>query len=144
MQNEEWEGLIHYVETNHLNKPEDYVTMEKLRQSLKVDRRVSLREILEMIFGRIPYLKTRQELLEEEFDRFDSRYMPQESLFTDAKTVFTAYLTDTEYRNLVDSRQYARLNVHPNGTAWFRLTDELRKLIPDYIKDNVSFNKFAI
>ena len=33
------------------NKPEDYFDLDKLRKSLKLDRRLSLREILEKIFG---------------------------------------------------------------------------------------------
>jgi len=140
----DWDTLIPYIESHHFNKPEDFITLEKLRNSLKVDRRVSLREILEVIFNLTPYIKTKQELLEDEFDRFDSRFMPGEDLFSDAKTVFSAYLTDTEYRHMIDTRQYAHLNNHPNGPAWFNLTNELRKIIPEYIKDNVSLNKFAI
>lgn len=139
----DWEGVLPYVEEHHFNKPEDYITLEKLRLALKMDRRVTLREILEKIYNLIPYIKTKQELLEDEFERFDSRYMPPENLFSYAKTVFVAYLTDAGFRNLVDTRHYAQLHLHPNGAAWFYLTDELRRTIPDYIKDNVSFNKFA-
>ncbi len=140
----DWDTLIPYIEATHFNKPEDFITLEKLRNSLKVDRRVSLREILEVIFNLAPYIKNKQELLEEEFDRFDSRFMPGEDFFSDVKTVFTAYLDDSNYRHYIDTHQYAMLNNHPNGSAWFRLTDELRKIIPEYIKDYVSLNKFAV
>jgi type I restriction enzyme R subunit len=140
----DWDTVIPYVEKHHLNKPEDYVTLEKLRNALKLDRRASLREILEMIFNLIPYIKSRQELLEEEFDRFDSRFMPNEDLVSSARTVFISYITDPSYRKIVDEKTYSQMNMHPNGYAWKKLTNELKKLIPEYIKDNVSFNKFAL
>jgi len=35
-----------------------------------VDRRLSVREILEKVFGRIPGFKSRDELLDDEFQKF--------------------------------------------------------------------------
>lgn len=138
-----WDELIEYIEKNVLNKPEEYFTLEKLRQSIHIDRRISLREIIEKIFGIIPYFKTKEELLEEEFDKFDSRYLPKEEYFEYAKTVFKAYILDDEFRRIVDNRNFAMLNISPYGEAFKRLPADLRKAIPEYIKDNVPLNKFV-
>ncbi|MBF0377266.1 MAG: DEAD/DEAH box helicase family protein [Desulfamplus sp.] len=138
-----WEELLDYVEKNILDKPEEYYTLEKLRSSVHVDRRISLREIIEKIFGLIPYFKSKDELLDEEFDKFDSRYLPKKEYFDYAKTVFKAYLLDIEFRHIVDKGNFALLNVTPYGEAFKRLPPELRKAIPEYIKDFVPFNKFA-
>lgn len=138
-----WDELIDYIEKNVFNKPEEYFTLEKLRQSIHIDRRITLREIIEKIFGVIPYFKTKDELLEEEFDKFDSRYLPKEEYFEYAKTVFKAYILDFEFRQIIDSGNFARLNISPYGEAFKKLPAELRKAIPEYIKDNVPLNKFV-
>ncbi|MBN1638333.1 MAG: DEAD/DEAH box helicase family protein, partial [Ignavibacteriales bacterium] len=65
-----WEKLIDYVNQNVMNKPEDYFTIEKLRKASGVDRRISMREIIEKAFGRITSFKSKDELLEEEFNKF--------------------------------------------------------------------------
>jgi type I restriction enzyme R subunit len=139
----EWEELLAHIEKNILDKPDEYFTLERLRNAAQVDRRISLKEIVEKIFGMIPYFKTKEELLDEEFDKFDSRYLPKEEYFSYAKTVFKAYILDSKFRQIIDNKNFADLNVSPYGDAFKRLTPELRRLIPEYIKDCVSLNKFA-
>jgi len=72
------ESIIKYIEEKVFDKPEEFFNLEKLRKSIRVDRRVSLREIVEVIFGLKPYFMTKDELLDEEFEKFDSRYLPDE------------------------------------------------------------------
>lgn len=138
-----WEELIDFVEKNIMDKPEEYFTLEKLRASVHADRRISLKEIIEKIFGLIPYFKTKNELLDEEFDKFDSRYLPKEEYFNYARTVFKAYILDSEFRDIIDKGNFSYLNVSPYGQSFKKLSPELRKAIPDYIKDFVPLNKFA-
>ena len=102
-----------------------------------------MKEIIEKILGIIPYFKTRDEILEEEFDKFDSRYLPKEEYFEYAKTVFKAYILDSEFRQIIDSGNFAILNLSPYGEAFKKLPPELRKIIPEYIKDNVPLNKIV-
>lgn len=139
----EWDELLNYIENNILNKPEDFFTLEKLRKSINIDRRITMREIIEKILGIIPYFKTKDELLEEEFDKFDSRYLPKEEYFTYAKTVFKAYILDAEFRAIIDNKHFALLNISPYGEAFKKLPPELRSAIPEYIKDFVTLNNFA-
>lgn len=138
-----WDELMAYLEKHVLDKPDEYFTLEKLRSSIQIDRRVSMREIIEKIFGMIPYFKTKNELLDEEFDKFDSRYLPKEEYFTYAKTVFKAYILDAEFRAIIDNKDFALLNISPYGEAFKKLPPELRSAIPEYIKDFVPLNKFA-
>lgn len=142
-ENEQWDELMEYLEKHILDKPEEYFNLEKLRKSIHIDRRVSMREIIEKIFGLIPYFKTKDELLDEEFDKFDSRYLPKEEYFSYAKTVFKAYILDAEFRAIIDNKNFALLNVSPYGEAFKKLPPELRKAIPEYIKDFVPLNKFV-
>ena len=139
----EWDELMAYLEKHVLNKPEEYFTLEKIRSSIQIDRRVSMREIIEKIFGMIPYFKTKNELLDEEFDKFDSRYLPKEEYFTYAKTVFKAYILDADFRAVLDKKDFALLNISPYGEAFKKLSPELRIAIPEYIKDFVPLNMFV-
>lgn len=139
----EWDELMAYLEKHVLDKPEEYFTLEKLRSSIQIDRRVSMREIIEKIFGMIPYFKSKNELLDDEFDKFDSRYLPKEEYFSYAKTVFKAYILDAGFRAIIDNKDFALLNISPYGEAFKKLTPELRNGIPEYIKDFVPLNKFA-
>ena len=66
----QWDRAIDYVNQEVFDKPEEYYTLAKLRQAAAVDRRVTLREILEKVFDLIPRFKSRDELLEEEFAKF--------------------------------------------------------------------------
>ncbi len=139
----DFEAIEQYIINNIFDKPEEYYDINKLRNSVKIDRRLSLKEIIEKIFGFIPYFKTKDELLDEEFDKFDSRYLPNEEYFSYAKDFFKSYITDTEFRDIIENKKYALLNTNPNGEVFRKLPQELRFTIPEYIKDNVSLNKFV-
>jgi type I restriction enzyme R subunit len=139
-----WVEILAYIERNVLNRPEDYFTLEKLRASINIDRRITMREILEKILGLIPCFKTRDELLDDEFDKFDSRHLPEEQYVPHAKAFFKAYIEDAEFRVIIDQGNFTLLNVSPHGDAFRRLSPELRALIPEYIKDNVPLNNFVI
>lgn len=140
---EKWDALTAYIEKVHFDKPKEYFNLEKLRKAVQVDRRVSLREMLALIFGQIPYLKNREELLDDAFDRFDARVMPPEALVNPARSVFKAYLTDAEFRQIIDNRNYANLFVHPTGQDYLTLPEDLRHRIVEYIRDEVPLNQFV-
>ncbi len=142
MEQNDLDAIEQYIVNNIFNKPEEFYNLEKLRNSMKVDRRLSLREIIEKVFGFIPYFKSKDELLEDEFDKFDSRYLPEEKVFDYAKNYFKSYITDPEFRAIIEQKKYALLNTNPNGNVFRQLPPELRVLIPEYIKDNISLNQF--
>ncbi|MDD5015721.1 MAG: DEAD/DEAH box helicase family protein, partial [Atribacterota bacterium] len=83
------------------NKPEDYFDLDKLRKSLKLDRRLSLREILEKIFGKIKKFKTKDELLEEEVNKFISIYHPENKFIYIIREFIKAYILDAELRKII-------------------------------------------
>jgi type I restriction enzyme R subunit len=143
----QWDRVIDYVNREVFDKPEEYYTLDKLRQAAAVDRRLTLREILEKIFGLIPRFKSRDELLEEEFAKFIADRKPEEVRAVPAiRNFFKAYATSNELRHIIDSRDFAYLNTHPAFTASdFRAVPEkYRALIPEYVTDYVSLNQFTL
>ncbi len=142
----QWDRVIDYVNQQVFNQPAEFYTLEKLRQAAAVDRRLTLREILEKIFGLIPRFKSKNELLEEEFVKFVADYKPQEAEAVPAmKTYFKAYATDGRIRHIIDHKEYADLATNPvfSMKDFKAVPDKYRALIPDYIKDYVSLNQFA-
>jgi type I restriction enzyme R subunit len=140
---QDWEGLEEYLEKEKFDKPNEYFNLEKLRKSLDIDRRITIKELIQLVFGEIPFIKTKNQLLEEEFDKFDDRYLPNTDDYDTIKGFFQSYLTDAELRDIVESKKYGLLNTHPSGQFFKNTPEEYRKIIPDYIKNYVPLNKFV-
>ena len=111
-----------------------------------MDRRVSLREIIERVFDLIPSFKSKDELLEEEFNKFVADHQPTGSGSIPAiKTFFKAYVTSGTARDAIDRKRFTYLAT----SAEFSLEDyravpeRYRTLVPEYVKDYVSLNQFA-
>jgi type I restriction enzyme R subunit len=141
-----WDKILDHINREILNKPEDFYTIEKLRKSINTDRRVTLREIVEYIFGLIPFIKSKDELLDEEFNKFITDCKPGEKDDIIAlKYFFKSYITDGKLRDIIESKKFAELNVNPSfSTKDFKAVPEhWRFAIPEYIKDYVPLNKFT-
>ena len=48
---------------------------------------------------------------------------------------------DDDFIDMICSRQYADLGVHPSGDAFKKLPVELKQGIPSYIKENVNLER---
>ncbi len=142
----QWDRVIDYVNRELFDKPEEYYNLDKLRRAAAVDRRLSLREILEKVFGLIPSFKSKDELLEEEFAKFLADHVPEPpSAIPAIKHYFKAYITSGRVRDIIDQRQFTDLATDPVfSTQDFRAVPvEFRALVPEYVKDYVSLNQFA-
>ena len=142
----QWDRVIDYVNREVFDKPEEYYTLDKLRKAAAVDRRLTLREILEKVFGLIPRFKSKDELLEEEFSKFVADHVPEPpSAIPAIKTYFKAYVTSNQVRAIIDSKHFTDLATNPYFTTHdFRAVPQLyRTLVPEYIKDYVSLNQFV-
>jgi type I restriction enzyme R subunit len=142
----QWDRVIDYVNTEVFEKPTEFYTLDKLRKAAAVDRRLTLREILEKIFGLIPRFKSKDELLEEEFSKFVADSKPDEAEAIPAlKTFFKAYATSDKIRDIIESGHLTDLATNPIfSTRDFKAVPaKYRALIPGYIKDYVSLNQFV-
>jgi type I restriction enzyme R subunit len=142
----QWDRVIDYVNREVFDKPEEYYTLEKLRRAASVDRRLTLREILEKVFGLIPRFRSKDELLEDEFAKFVADRKPEEAEALPAiKTFFKAYVTSDRVRHIIDTKQFTDLATNPVfSTRDFKAVPRrYRIVIPEYIKDYVSLNQFA-
>jgi type I restriction enzyme R subunit len=139
-----WEKAIAYVNEKFFDSSEQSYTLEKLCKAAAVDRRLELREILEKIFGLIPRFKLKDELLEEEFEKFVANYQPDESIPA-IRNYFKAYVTNDQIRKIIEGKNYTELVTN----AFFSMNDfkavpkSYRNLIPEYVREFVALERFA-
>ncbi|MEX2491207.1 MAG: hypothetical protein WD425_05540 [Nitrospirales bacterium] len=142
----EWDKVIDYVNKEVFDKPNEYYNLDKLRRAASVDRRLTLREILEKVFGFIPRFKSKDELLEEEFAKFVADCKPDEAeAISSIKNYFKAYVTSDQIRHIIESREFTQLATNPvfSTRDLKAVPEKYRRLVPEYIKDYVSLNQFV-
>ena len=148
----QWDQAIEFISTELFDKPNEYFNLDKLRRAAGVDRRLGLREILEKAFGLITGFKSKDELLEDEFEKFllDQQNATGFSADSTASAVqamkyyFKAYATDHRLRDIIETKQLTALNVYPAfGMNHFKAVPMAwRSRIPEYVKDYVPLNQF--
>lgn len=141
-----WEHVVSHIQQEIFDKPEEYFNLEKLRKAAKIDRKVSIREVVEKIFGIIPKFKSKDELLEEEFDKFISIYPPEEDVNLRAlKYFFKAYIVDQDIRKIIEAKDFHALQTSPilTITQFKEVATKYREVIPVYINDYVNLERFA-
>lgn len=141
----DWDAVNRHVVEELFDKPSEYFNLEKLRRAAGVDRRISVRELVEKAFGFIPKFKSKGELIDDEFQKFLIDQKPEEAdRIREMRYFFEAYIRDAKVRALIDAGHLTDLNVNP--TFSMRDLKEVpgpwRKRIPEYIKDYVSLNPF--
>jgi type I restriction enzyme, R subunit len=148
----QWDQAIEFVANELFDKPNEYFNLDKLRRAAGVDRRLGLREILEKAFGFISGFKSKDELLEEEFEKFLLDQQNATGFHADStasavqamKYYFKAYATDHNLRQIIETRTLTSLNVYPSfGMNDFKAVPPAwRTRIPEYVKDYVPLNQF--
>jgi len=117
------EGLEEYIKSEVFNKPNEYWNAEKISSSyqkeFKVKRKISLTEMLLKALGREPKFKSREERIDEEFRKFIdiqrleiSEEQPEKAQIL--KTFFETYISDQNFRSIIDNGEYGQLSVYPS------------------------------
>lgn len=143
VENEQWDKAVKIMREKYENKPELYLNLERIRRSENLDRRISWREFLEKVFGLIDVFKTKDEKLEEECEKFISIYKPENQYVPHIKNYLKAYITDEKFRDIINKKQFAELNVYAGFTmSEFKALNGWREIVPEYVKDYVSINAY--
>lgn len=125
-----------YTKTHVFDKPKHLLTLDKVRRAFNLDRRVTVREFLEVAFGQKDGFESKDDLLESEWEKFMEVYPVDQEHYAAVKMFFKAYITDELVRDIIKSRQTGRFNTESS----FHF-DEYQKLngfkatVPQYIHD---------
>lgn len=145
VEKEQWEKAIAILRDKYENKPELYLNLEKIRKSENLDRRLTWREFLERIFGFITGFKSKDEKLEEECEKFISIYKPDSKYVPYIKNYLKAYVADEQFRQIINKKHYGELDFYPAFTKdEFRALNGWRDIVPEYAKDYIPFNTYAV
>lgn len=140
-----YQAVISYIDEHIMNKPNEYYTWDKLRRAIGSDRRITAREIIDKIFGVLPFFKSKKELVEDEFESFMlTRTVPQEK-YWDIKQFFETYITDKDVRRAIEDGEYQLLGTEVSTYTMSdlkRLGKEHMLSIVDYVNDNVNVSRF--
>lgn len=140
-----WDKVVAYLNNSVFNKPVEFFTIEKLRKALGVDRKITVRELLEHIYDIIPFIKSAEQLLDEEFEKFVLDQKPSDpAAIVAIKYFFKAYAADKNVRDIIDNGKFTDLFVSSTFSMedYKAVPEEWRKRIPAYIKDYVSPDQF--
>jgi type I restriction enzyme R subunit len=116
------------------HRPTEYWDAGKIRQSYEkkyqTKRKIPLREMILKALGVLPEFKNRGDRVSEEYQKFVDIYrlelqdVERQNLL---QRYFETYLSDPEFRQIMDSKNFARLSSHPT----FELDDLTQ--IKDYL-----------
>ena len=134
-----------YIEETYIDKPTEHYTWDKLRRATGVDRRVTVREMLDKIFGLIPAFKSKQELVNDEFDGYLLTCGVPSGEYYEVKHFFETYLTDKEVRRAIEDKKYQRLGTDIPSYTFAdlkRLGQRNMNSVVGYVNDNVNLSRF--
>jgi type I restriction enzyme R subunit len=125
-----------YVKMHVFDKPKNFLNLERVRKIFNVDRRISVKEFLEVAFGEKDSFEMKDDLLESEWEKFMEIHMVDQDHYQPVKNFFKAFIVDPEVRDIVKSKQLARFH----HCASFDFTDYerlngFRSIVPQYIND---------
>lgn len=125
-----------FVKKEVLDKPKYFLTLDKIRRIFGVDRRITVREFLEVAFGQKDTFEMKDDLLESEWEKFVEIYNVDQDHYQPVKNFFKAYIVDEEVRDIVKTKQLGRLN----QCASFDFSDYeklngYKTTVPQYIQD---------
>ncbi len=135
-ENGDYEGAEEFVKTQILDKPKNFLNLDRVRKAFGVDRRISVREFLQVAFGEKDDFESKDSLLESEWEKFMEIHVVDQEHYQPVKNFFKAFITDEEVRDIVKSKQLARFH----QCASFDFSDYERlngfkSIVPQYIND---------
>ena len=108
-----------------------------------LDRRISVREFLEVVFGEKDGFPMKEELVESEWLKFITSYPVDPDRYITVKNFFKAYMTDPEVQKIIESKRFAELNVRGSfDFEDYKKLGEFKTIVPTYIKDYINLNTY--
>ena len=135
----------HYIEEHYLNQPAEYYTWEKLRRAIGVDRHVTVREMMDKIFGMITAFKNKEDLVNDEFDAYLLTCNIPADDYYEIRRFFETYLTDKDVRRAIEDKKFQLLGTQIPSYTFAdlqRLGKDNMNSVIGYVNDNVNLSKF--
>ncbi|MEI6728136.1 MAG: DEAD/DEAH box helicase family protein [bacterium] len=137
-------SIVATLQEEVLDKPNEYWTVAKIRESYlkknpEINRRITIKEMILKALGIIDRFKERDERIAEEYDKFVDIYklevQPPQRQNT-LRNFFENYLSDTDFRKIIDEKKYGLLNNSPiMSFDQFKDISQYRYITTNYIQE---------
>ncbi len=144
------DSAVQYLKEHVLNKPQYFMTLEKISRLFNLGRRIDVDEALDLIMGRLEKPKTKDELLDEKFAEvvslydLDKAFRDQPGLYRTAKSLFDAYISSQKVKEAIDNGYYQDLETTAELSAeeFYQLREaKLDEPIIAYVRDYINVEK---
>ena len=130
------QGAEEYVKTHVLDKPKNYLNLERIRKIFNIDRRISVKEFLEVAFGDKDEFEMKDDLLESEWEKFMEIHTVDQPHYQPVKNFFKAFIVDSEVRDIVKSKQLARFHTCASfDFSDYERLNGFKNIVPQYVND---------
>lgn len=124
------------VKKDIFNKPKYFLTLDKVRKIFNVDRRISVREFLQVAFGDKETFETRDEILEAEWQKFVDIHKVGQKHYGPTKEFFMAYIEDEKVRSIVKRNQPAEFyHCASFDFESYQKLEKYKTIVPQFIRD---------
>jgi type I restriction enzyme R subunit len=130
------QGAEEYVKTHVLDKPKNFLNLESIRKIFNVDRRISVKDFLEVAFGDKDGFEMKDDLLESEWEKFMEIHTVDQPHYQPVKNFFKAFIVDSEVRDIVKSKQLARFHTCASfDFSDYERLNGFKNIVPQYVND---------
>lgn len=125
-----------FTKKHIFDKPKYFLNLDKIKKIFGVDRRITVKEFLQVAFGDKETFEMKDELLESEWEKFMEVNPVDQAHYAPVKMFFKAYVTDEKVREIVASRQIGRFSTE--SSFHFDEYEQLngyKTIVPQYVRD---------
>lgn len=118
------------------DKPKYFLNLDKIRRIFNVDRRITVKEFLQVAFGDKESFEMKDDLLESEWEKFMEVNPVDQDHYAPVKMFFKAYVTDEKVREIIASRQTGRFNTESSfHFDEYQRLNGYKTVVPQYVRD---------
>lgn len=135
-ENGDTEEAEDFAKKQIFDKPKYFLNLDNIRKIFNVDRRITVKEFLQVAFGEKETFEMKDDLLESEWEKFMEVNPVDQEHYASVKMFFKAYVTDEKVREIVTSRQTGRFNTESSFSFdEYQQLNGYKTVIPQYIRD---------
>lgn len=135
-ENGDTEAAEDFVKKQIFDKPKHFLSLDKVRKIFGVDRRVTIKEFLQVAFGDKNEFESKDDMLESEWEKFTEVSPVDQEHYWPVKNFFKAYIVDQVVRDIVKRNQPAEFFNCPSfDFEDYQRLNGFKQLVPQYVHD---------
>lgn len=135
-QNGDTQEAEDFAKKEIFDKPKYFLNLDKIRKIFNVDRRITVKEFLQVAFGDKETFEMKDDLLESEWEKFMEVNPVDQDHYAPVKMFFKAYVTDEKVREIIASRQTGRFNTESSfHFDEYQQLNGYKTVVPQYVRD---------